>query len=110
MITTMSRGNQEDRMGSVEGRQVDQEEVEEEEEEEEEKMRMENVEGSEIFRNESTENVSSGAFDGEISEVSLSQKRTSACIAQDIAQDSGNIAHLVLKGGEMTQNRHKVNN
>jgi hypothetical protein len=106
MITTMSRGNQEDRVGSVLGRQEDQEEdvaeveeVEVEEEEDEDEMKMEKLEGTENIGTESTENVSSGAFDGEISEVSPSQKRTSAClnIAQDIAQemialDSGNKA------------------
>jgi uncharacterized protein HemY len=73
----------------------------EEVEEEEEQMKIENVEASENIGNESTENVSSGAFDGEISELSSTQKRTSAClnIAQDIAQDSGastqNIAQAV---------------
>jgi hypothetical protein len=44
MIKTMRRGNQEDRVGSVEGRKVDQNEevAEVEEVEEEEKMKMEN--------------------------------------------------------------------
>jgi hypothetical protein len=94
----MSRGNQEDRVGSVEGRQEDQEEeeVEEVEEEEEEEEEMEKVEGSETIGNESTENVSSGG--GEISELSSTQKRTSGCLniaqdfAQEIAQNSGNKA------------------
>jgi hypothetical protein len=100
MITTMSRGNQDDRVESVEGRQVDQDEevAEVEEVEEEEEMKMENVEGSENIGNESTKNVSSGDF----SEVLSTQKRTSAClnIAQDIAQDSGNIAQALLIGVE----------
>jgi hypothetical protein len=109
MKTTMSRVNQEDRVGSVDGRQVDQdEEVAEVEEEEEEEMKMENVEGTENIGTESTENVSSG--DGDFSEVST-QKRTNACLnsaqdsAQNIAQDSGNkastqpnIAQAVLIG------------
>jgi hypothetical protein len=94
-ITTMSRGNQEDRVESVLYRKEDQEE----EEVEEEKMEMENVEASENIGNESTENVSSGAFDGEISEVLSTQKRTSACL--NIAQDSAsNIALAVSKGVE----------
>jgi hypothetical protein len=104
MITTMSRGIQEDRVGSVEGIQVDHEEEEveevaevEEEEEEEEEEEMEKVEGSEIFGNESTENVSSG--DGDFCEVSSTQKRTSTGL--NIAQDSApTIAHAVSKGVE----------
>jgi hypothetical protein len=95
MIKTMSRGNQEDRVGSVEGRQVDQEQEEVEEVVEEEKMKMDDVEGSGNFGNESTENVSSGAIDGEISELSSIQKRTSACL--NIAQ-APNIAQAVSKG------------
>jgi hypothetical protein len=81
MITTMSRGNHEDRVGSVQGRQVDQEEEGEEvEEEEEEEMKTEKLEGT-----ESTENVSkmsSGEIWGEISgEISGSpRKRTTASV------------------------------
>jgi hypothetical protein len=58
----MSRGNQEDRVGSVLYRKEDQEE--EEVEVEEEEMEMENVEASENIGTKSTENVSSGAFNG----------------------------------------------
>jgi hypothetical protein len=53
-------------------------------------MKIENVEGSENIGNESTENVSGGAFGGEITELSSTQMITSACLnsAQDIAQES----------------------
>jgi hypothetical protein len=98
MINTMSRGNQENRVGSVQGRQEDQEEevaeVEEVEDEEEEGMKTENLEGTGNIGNESAENVSrmgSAAIGGEISEkVSLTQKRTHARL--NIAQASGNKA------------------
>jgi hypothetical protein len=90
MITTMSRGNQEDRVGSVQDRQEDQEEVEEEEEE----MKTEKLEGKGNIGTESTENVSNGAISGEssgeISEVSSTQKRTDASL--NSAQASGNKA------------------
>jgi hypothetical protein len=110
MKTTMSRCNQEDRVGSVQGRQLDQEEEVEEVEEvvEEEEMKMENVEGTENIGTESTENVSSGAISGEISgideeisEVSSTQKRTRACL--NIAQDSGNKASTQKKTPNIAQ-------
>jgi hypothetical protein len=109
MKTTMSRGNLQEEVGSVQDRKMDQEEVAEAEEVEEEEMKMENVEGTDNIGTESPENVSSGSFGGEISEVSPTQKRTCACLnsAQDIAQDSGNkastqpnIAQAVSKGAE----------
>jgi hypothetical protein len=53
----MIRGKQEDTVGSVEDRQVIQEEEEGNEQEEEEGMKTENMEG-----NESNKNMSSGAI------------------------------------------------
>jgi hypothetical protein len=61
-------------------------------------MKMENGEGSEIFGNESTKNESSlSSGVGEISELSSTEERTSAClnIAQDIAQDSGALTQIL---------------
>jgi hypothetical protein len=80
MNTTMSRGNLEERVGSVQDRHV----VQEEEVEEEEEMKMEYMEGTGNIGNESIENVSSGAISGEISGI---QKRRHASF--NSAQASG---------------------
>jgi hypothetical protein len=87
MIKTMIRGNQEDRVGSVHGRQVVKEE---EVEEEEEEMKTENLEGT-----ESTEIVSrmgSGAILGEISGRASPLKRTtpnnSQVVSTRVSNDS----------------------
>jgi hypothetical protein len=65
-------------------------------------MKMEKLEGTGNIRTESTENVSSGAIGGEISEKVLStQKRTRACL--NISQDSGNKASTQKKPPNIAQ-------
>jgi hypothetical protein len=59
------------------------------------------MEGTGNIGNKSTENVSSGAIGGEISEKVSTQKRTSACL--NIAQDSGNKASTQEKTPDIAQ-------
>jgi hypothetical protein len=126
MIKTMSRGNQENRVGLVQGRQVVQ--VEEEED-----MKMENMEGTEnIEGNESNGNVSSGEIrgnkastqkrttniaqagsigvakeiSGEISEkVASTQKRTTASVNSAQAVSKG-VAKGVVNDSKQAQTQH----
>jgi hypothetical protein len=89
----MIRGKQDNTAGSVEGRQVVQEEEEEMKTEKEEEMKTENMEVNESNEN----NVSSGAFIGEISgsgSGALPKKRTT------------NNTEQYPQGWLMTENRH----